>query len=487
MDEAIIHWNCNGIIHHLCEFKLLLQEKDPFCVCLQETHLRPGQPYSLRNYSIVRKDLNTGQRAHGGVAIIIKEHFPFNQIQVNTPLQVVAIQILIPIKITICSIYLAPDEQVHTANIWNVVRQLPTPFIIVGDFNAHNPLWGSTRLDNRGEAVENLLESRDITLLNNGSATHIAARSGAFSAIDLAISSSAISDMLRWTVLEDLYNSDHYPCEVKKNTAKTNQQISRYWILSRANWEQFENKVLMAVEGQFEVSIELITNIIQQAANESIPIGGGETMRRRVPWWNAEIATAIKEKKRALHVYKRVPVVENLIVYKRARARSRRLMLDSRRKSWTEYVSSLMTDSPPSEVWNKVRAIKGRSSHRQITHLRTNGADITTNSMEIANTMVQYFANISSTENYSADFKLIKLEREVALNFEGDNDLAYNAPFQFFELEEALKYAKKSAPGPDMINYQMIQHLPARVKQALLAIYNKLWQEGDYPTVGNQR
>nr|CAI5817414.1 unnamed protein product [Callosobruchus analis] len=28
-----------------------------------------------------------------------------------------------------------------------ILSQLPVPFILAGDFNAHNPLWGSERLD----------------------------------------------------------------------------------------------------------------------------------------------------------------------------------------------------------------------------------------------------------------------------------------------------------------------------------------------------
>lgn len=481
MQESVIHWNCNGLVHHYSEFKLLLHEKDPICVCLQETHLRPEQPYSLRNYNIIRKDVDTGERAHFGVAIVIKDYVQFQKLDINTGLQMVAIKILTPINITVCSIYLHHGE-VHIDDLRNVIRQLPRPFIIAGDFNAHNPIWGSVKLDPRGRMMGNLLDSVELILLNDGSVTHIPARSETFSNIDLAIASSSIGGSLKWMVMDDAYNSDHYPCEIKLDIMRSNKQSSKYWIMSRANWRKFNQMVTSSVITHSDnINVETLTNMIQQAAIASIPLGGGNSGQKRLPWWNNEIAKSIKIKKRTLNIYKKNPTIENMISYKRARAISRRLMLESRRKSWKDYISTITSDSLMTEVWNKVRSINGKRSYRQITHLRSSDDNILTDPVEIANAMVHHFAHISSTTNYSAEFISIKMERETPLNFITETDLPYNAPIQLFELEDALKKAKKSAPGPDMINYEMIDHLPDRLKRTLLKIYNKLWQVGEYP------
>ncbi|KAI5708059.1 hypothetical protein M8J77_015554 [Diaphorina citri] len=43
----------------------------------------------------------------------------------------------------------------------------------LGDFNAHNPLWGSKKLDDRGKEVEKFYSSHtDLFLLNTGEMTY---------------------------------------------------------------------------------------------------------------------------------------------------------------------------------------------------------------------------------------------------------------------------------------------------------------------------
>jgi hypothetical protein len=70
-------------------------------------------------------------------------------------------------KLTICNIYLPNQKQFTTANIEQIIQQFPTPYIILGDFNAYSPLWGSDKTNPRGKAIEKLLEKDNIALLND--------------------------------------------------------------------------------------------------------------------------------------------------------------------------------------------------------------------------------------------------------------------------------------------------------------------------------
>ena len=49
--------------------------------------------------------------------------------------------ILLPIKLTICTIYIHEKDNLSLGNLENIIEQLPKPFILVGDFNSHNTLW----------------------------------------------------------------------------------------------------------------------------------------------------------------------------------------------------------------------------------------------------------------------------------------------------------------------------------------------------------
>ena len=74
----------------------------------------------------------------------------------------------------------------------NLVDQLPSPLLLLGDFNAHSDLWGCADSNPLGSKIENLLQLTDLCLLNDKSPTYLHPGSGSFSAIDLSIVSPTI-------------------------------------------------------------------------------------------------------------------------------------------------------------------------------------------------------------------------------------------------------------------------------------------------------
>ncbi|GFR29576.1 putative RNA-directed DNA polymerase from transposon X-element [Trichonephila clavata] len=68
-----------------------MNEHLPVCVALQETLLKPSCTSNIRGYSILRKDCNTGERACGGVALLINHATPFSPVLIRTSLQAVAV------------------------------------------------------------------------------------------------------------------------------------------------------------------------------------------------------------------------------------------------------------------------------------------------------------------------------------------------------------------------------------------------------------
>jgi len=47
-------------------------------------------------------------------------------------------------------IYLPNHKSFVDTDINNIMKQLPQPFITVGDINSHNVIWGSKNTDQRG-------------------------------------------------------------------------------------------------------------------------------------------------------------------------------------------------------------------------------------------------------------------------------------------------------------------------------------------------
>ena len=143
MLDTVIQWNVNGFRARKQEISLLLAEKNPSCVCLQELKLSTNSPYDIgrhyKAYSKLPNDDNEFPR--GGTLVAVRHDIPHTSLQLNTPLQAVAISLTTGDLRSICSVYLPPTEQISELQIEQLIDQLPKPTMIVGDMNAHNPTW----------------------------------------------------------------------------------------------------------------------------------------------------------------------------------------------------------------------------------------------------------------------------------------------------------------------------------------------------------
>ena len=85
--------------------------------------------------------------SRGGVAILVHPSLPHDHIPLNTTLQAVAIRDFLPSPITVCNMYLPPGPLPSTHDLQLLLDACPSPIILVGDFNAKSPAWGSDVLD----------------------------------------------------------------------------------------------------------------------------------------------------------------------------------------------------------------------------------------------------------------------------------------------------------------------------------------------------
>ena len=141
--KCFISWNSRGLKNKKDDLEILAKQLDPFCICNQETKMKTDQSFSLKNYVFKHKPktLQDGEIAHGGVGIFIKNDIPFTEINLVTNFQAIAFQFFLPLKLTICTIYIHEKDNLSLGNLENLIEQLPKPFILVGDFNSHNTLW----------------------------------------------------------------------------------------------------------------------------------------------------------------------------------------------------------------------------------------------------------------------------------------------------------------------------------------------------------
>ena len=71
---------------------------------------------------------------------------------------------------TICSVYIPPHFHLETEHL-DTLLKLPSPYILVGDFNGHNILWGCKDNNPKGNIIEDFITKNDLCLMNDKSHT----------------------------------------------------------------------------------------------------------------------------------------------------------------------------------------------------------------------------------------------------------------------------------------------------------------------------
>ena len=201
--HTIIQWNCRGLKPKFDEISLLLSQQKPSVFCLLETFLKPDDKISLKGFNIYNYIHSNCQRPSGGSSIFVKSSCPQRNIQLTTELQATAVSVTLDKKITICSIYIPPSFSLKTEHLDSLLKQLPSPYLLIGDFNGHNILWGNKENNSRGQLIENFITNNDICLMNDKSNTYMHYPIGSFSSIDLSLCHPSLFLDFNWSVCKD--------------------------------------------------------------------------------------------------------------------------------------------------------------------------------------------------------------------------------------------------------------------------------------------
>ena len=464
---------------------MIIHEFSPVVVCLQEIMLGRETPCP-REYFQFRTPFDPVVGSHGGSLIYVRQDIPHVDLQLNTNLDAVAIQLDLNRKYTLCSLYLHPNEQIDYNDLDNLIRQLPRPFIILGDMNGRHLLWGDVISNTRGNLLADFIENEDIgTILNSGEYTHYQIQTGSCSCIDLTICSSCCLADFDWRVLDDLHGSDHFPIVVSLANDPPMQRSPK-WCLDRADWLKFKELSSISQDitelPSIAAAIELLNGKLFGAATQSIPKSTGRFRRRPVLWWSEDCRILHRATRRALTRYRRHRTEENLIEYKKCRACFRRFMKSARRQSWMSFVSSLNCKTPISLVWKKYKKIVGKYTPNPPPVIEVNGRLIT-NSKDVSNALADHFANVSAKRTDCPGSQYRSREEQLGIDFSTNHLESYNAPFSMREFDSALADCSNSAPGPDEIHYEMLKHVCEATKIFILSLINRIWSESNFPSV----
>lgn len=482
---TIIQYNINGAFNNFSDLQLLSKKISTLVICLQETHLTKDKNFSLRNFNII-SNKNTKTEPNGGCAILIREGINFTELNLRTNLDTVAIRTTLLGGLTICSIYLSPSIPINLDDLNDLILNLPEPFIIIGDFNAHNTLWGSCNNNTRGRTIENFVNNNSLQILNTGGFTYLHPGHKTFSAIDLAICSPSIYHKMTWHVEESQYNSDHFPIEIILPDMSPDLLRRTRWKEDLANWKLFSQKISSNLKNydNMEVNdaVQSFTSLIQNAASNSIPLTNPNPKAKTVPWWNTEINSLKKECDKAYKKFKRMSTDENYTIYRNLKNKYKHAIENSKKKTWNDYVASIDNKTSVKEMFHKIKKISGTFKTQQIYQISHNSSLVSEPNLICETLAQQFYTNCDNTfvnpnfENRKSFLENLEIEEPTS-----QTPQELNEPFSMQELESVISSVKGKSPGPDSITYNMIKNLDVLAKVQLLRLYNRIFKEKVFP------
>ena len=273
MEHSIIQWNVWGFQANFEELALLSRRYKPAVFGLQEKKLTNSKTPSFSGFNILTKN-SLNDRATRGAALLINKSYLFSEVHLNIPLQAVAVRVTLNKVVTFYSIYLPPSDHIAKTDLINLIEQLPSPFILLGDFNGHSPVWGNKSYNSRGQMLEDLFSEMNLCILNDGSLTYIHPTTSSTSALDISICGPSLVLDYEWNIHEDLCGSDHFPVILTSNAVEEESAPNR-WNFKKADWLSFQVQCTSELTEEAVMSARdpagQFTDLLIQAANKAIP------------------------------------------------------------------------------------------------------------------------------------------------------------------------------------------------------------------------
>ena len=364
-------------------------------------------------------------------------------------------------SINILNIY-NPGKSIHKNEIKHYIEQLGKRYILVGDFNAHSKLLSSrcVRPNATGMSLEALLIESNACLINPVDFyTYICPHTGKRSCLDPCLSSANIAPLIETSRLLDV-GSDYYPISIilEMEPVIIDKMYPKKWKINE-NVQKFTSALSKSISNLTQPSninnvADNFTSKIYDAASCTIERSSGKgNNRKQVCWWTQECSAAVAARRLAKRLLEKYPSRENILLYQQKTAKVKKICLDSKRKSFHNYIESLTYDTPTATVWKKINSLKEFAFEDMMIEM--NG-DLITSSLDKANIFAQHLKNISKSGEH---VDLVEFNKKLhESRNEGINE-EYNEDISIEELAEAIVRGKNTSPGLDSITNTLRAYL----------------------------
>ena len=210
----ILQWNAQGLHTHGNELEIFINDlmAKPSIICIQETWFTKEKHMEIKSYKCYPKDRKNGQR--GGIAIYVEENIYVSHHEIITyegiETEIQKLKCTINgSKLSVINLY-NPCKTFTRETLEMISRNTDENTLICGDFNSHNALWGSNKIDKNGRLIEEFLNEKNLILLNDGEPTRLDPSTGKVSCLDLTFSTPRLATKCTWEATKHNFGSDHF-------------------------------------------------------------------------------------------------------------------------------------------------------------------------------------------------------------------------------------------------------------------------------------
>lgn len=327
----------------------------------------------------------------------------------------------------------------------------PGEKLIMGDFNAKSPLWGSPTGDKRGEYFSEWLSTLNLNVLNDGiRPTFIRGQTKSY--IDVTCCTKGIQkDISAWEVLDDETGTEHQyiSFEIGKITGKNKNKKSKPFC----DWDAFKEIINIRTEKGISNPGRL-----ESIVREAYLASSKTRIISRTPfWWDETIEDKRKECIRLRRVVTRNkgksprnpnPDQEN---YKRSKKELKALINKSKNKKWEDLCYELEND-----IWGKGYKIAMKK-------------------------LVGYPPfELDVEQKVKAAKKLFPMKTKIRRRREEVTDeVELFTPEEYTEALQKMKLGR--APGPDGVPVEAIKKLEEIRPGMILTLINSKLQSQNFP------
>ena len=465
----IVHWNAQGANRKRALITSCIINEGIDIMLIQDTRLKKRQdgrvPIRVPGCHTFYKPLD--ENCHG-LLTIVRKNIPVQLQKTTNPGENTEI---LTVKIWLQDEALLIHNMYRVKNTIDLIKLLnnPIPAFIGCDINAHHLLW-DTKSDAAGRAIMNQLEQLDDYVILNEDQQ---ATTTYDTAIDVTIVHSRFAARSKWEVMSSLV-SDHLGiCTMLYTQDLPPEQHHPQWILHKADWSAFKQKIstlLADTELALDVNemAQKLTDILTQAANESIPKSSCNAKKRMYWCHDPIVQTAKRMYNRSIRRYKKQKSDANKQNMQESGDTYAHACNTAKNAHWNKWVTESNDCISPKQLWRKIKRATGTDQ------MSPRHQDPAAESNKILSGFVER-ASSAQLPHGPPDFDHAKI-----LNAKGQQSRA-DRPITANEIRYALKRAKHSAPGEDAISYEMMKQVPEAYIETLAELYSISLRMGKLP------